>query len=113
MRNLGGSIGISYITTMLSRGAQSHQAQIVSHLTPYHPAYQQWVSQLKGSFSTLSNPGVALQQAYGAIYGTLVKQATLMAVIDNFRLLSFLAGLCMLLMLLFKKVTIKEPILVH
>jgi len=34
MRNLGGSIGIAFVTTMLARGAQAHQALMVGHLTP-------------------------------------------------------------------------------
>ncbi len=29
MRNLGGSIGIAFVTTMLARGAQAHQALMV------------------------------------------------------------------------------------
>jgi len=32
MRNLGGSIGIAFVTTMLARGAQTHQALMVGHL---------------------------------------------------------------------------------
>ena len=35
MRNTGGSIGIAMMTTFLARGAQSHQATMVSHMTPY------------------------------------------------------------------------------
>jgi DHA2 family multidrug resistance protein len=46
----------------------------------------------------------ASQQAYGAIYQTLVRQATLLAYIDNFRSLAFLCFICMPAALLFKKV---------
>ena len=41
MRNLGGSIGIAFVTTMLARGAQAHQALMVGHLTPTDPAFMQ------------------------------------------------------------------------
>src|SRR5580693_8506484 len=41
MRNLGGSIGIAFVTTMLARGAQAHQALMVGHLTPTDPAFAQ------------------------------------------------------------------------
>ncbi len=37
----------------------------------------------------------ATQQAYGAMYQTLVRQATLLAYIDNFRLLAFICLLCL------------------
>jgi DHA2 family multidrug resistance protein len=112
-RNLGGSIGISYVTTMLSRGAQSHQGILISHLTPYDSAYQHWMENLKNSFSILSSPGVALQQAYAAIYSILVEQATLLANVDNFRTLAFFAFLCMLSIGLFKKVSGNRPVLAH
>jgi MFS transporter, DHA2 family, multidrug resistance protein len=34
LRNVGGSIGISLMTTLITRGTQVHQALLVSHLTP-------------------------------------------------------------------------------
>jgi DHA2 family multidrug resistance protein len=40
MRNLGGSIGIAFVTTMLARGAQAHQALMVGHLTPTDPVFR-------------------------------------------------------------------------
>src|SRR6476469_1636458 len=39
-RNIGGSIGISAVTTMQSRMSQKHQGMLVEHLNPYNPAYQ-------------------------------------------------------------------------
>jgi DHA2 family multidrug resistance protein len=107
MRNTGGSLGIAAVTTMLARGAQTHQAAMVTHLTPYDPAFQERLHQLAGGVAT---PGVAAApsaQAYGAIYGTLVKQATLMSYIDNFRLLAFLCVLCIPAVFLFKRVKSK------
>jgi DHA2 family multidrug resistance protein len=92
---------------MLARGAQTHQAAMVAHLTPYDPAFQERVHQLAGAAAT---PGVSAApsvQTYGAIYGTLVKQATLMSYIDNFRLLAFLCVLCIPAVFLFKRVKSK------
>jgi MFS transporter, DHA2 family, multidrug resistance protein len=96
MRNIGGSLGISAVTTMLARGAQQHQAVMVSHLTPYDPAFQQRLQQLQGTVGT--------QQAYGVIYGTVLKQASLLAFIDNFRLLTIVCLLCVALVFLLKRV---------
>jgi len=39
MRNIGGSVGISLVTTLLARAAQVHQNVLVQHLTPYDPMY--------------------------------------------------------------------------
>jgi DHA2 family multidrug resistance protein len=104
MRNLGGSFGIAGVTTMLARGAQVHQAAIVSHLTPYDPAFQQRFRELASTFSSGANPVTASRQAYGAIYGTLVEQSTLLAYLDAFRVMAFLCLLCIPAVLLFKRV---------
>ena len=40
-RNVGASMGISYVTTMLDRGAQIHQDQLAAHLDPGNPNLQQ------------------------------------------------------------------------
>ena len=43
MRNIGASVGIATVTTLLTRGTQAHQARLVGHLTPYDPEYQRWL----------------------------------------------------------------------
>jgi len=48
-------------------------------------------------------PVAASQQAHGLIYGVLVKQATLLAFVDNFGLLGFLCLLFIPSVFLFKK----------
>jgi DHA2 family multidrug resistance protein len=107
MRNTGGSVGIAAVTTMLARGAQVHQAMMVSHLTPYDPALQQRVGEMTAR-------GITTQQAYAGIYGTLVRQATLMSYIDIFRVLSFLCLLCIPATLLFERVKKKAgPVAMH
>ena len=40
LRNLGGSFGVAFVTTVLSRRAQFHQTHLVEHLTPFDRAYQ-------------------------------------------------------------------------
>jgi DHA2 family multidrug resistance protein len=104
MRNIGGSFGIAAVTTMLARGAQVHQAAMVHHLTPYDPAFQQRLHEMTSALAVRGNPMMAPQQAYGAIYQALVGQGTLLAYIDNFRLLAFLCLLCIPAALLFKRV---------
>jgi MFS transporter, DHA2 family, multidrug resistance protein len=95
MRNLGGSVGIAMVTTFLARGAQAHQAALVGHLTPYDVPYQQWMSALAGLGGE--------RAAQGGIYGQMLRQATLAAYIDDFRLLAFLCLLCVPVLLVFRK----------
>ena len=107
MRNTGGSVGIAVVTTMLARGAQAHQAMMVSHLTPYDPAFQQRVDQMTAR-------GASAQQAYAGIYGTLVRQATVLSYIDIFRVLAFLCLLCVPAAILFERVKKKSgPVAMH
>src|SRR6202012_2481081 len=40
MRNIGGSIGTSVVTTMIARRAQYHQQILVAHIAPDTPAYR-------------------------------------------------------------------------
>jgi DHA2 family multidrug resistance protein len=115
MRNTGGSIGIALVTTLLARGAQTHQAVMVAHLTPYDPAFQERLRLLTGALlRSMGDPVGAAQRAYGVIYGTLVRQAMLLSYIDNFRLLAALCLACIPLALLFKRVRAgKGPVAAH
>src|ERR1043166_5202052 len=104
MRNTGGSVGIAFVTTLLARGVQTHQAAMVSHLTPYDPVFQERIRQIAGGVAARGGPGVVSQQTYAGIYGTLLRQATVLSYIDVFRLLSFLCLLCVPATLLFERV---------
>jgi DHA2 family multidrug resistance protein len=109
MRNTGGSIGIAAMTTILARSVQTHQAALVSHLTPYNQGFQQRMQQMTGAFGSGGvNDGTAGQQAYHTIYGLLIKQSLLLSYIDSFRLLAFLCVLCIPATLLFKRVRPKK-----
>jgi len=110
MRNLGGSIGIAFVTTMLARGAQSHQALMVGHLTPTDPAYAQRLAGAKQLLSQHTDSVTATRQAYSAVYSLLDQQAHLWAFVDNFFLFGILALAGIPLVFLFKKVQyIKKP----
>ena len=113
MRNVGGSFGIAAVTTMLARGAQVHQATMVSHLSPFDPVFQQRLSEVTARMAAQSDLVTASQQAYGAIYQVLVTQATLLAYIDNFRFLAFLCVICMPAALLFKEVRASKAPVMH
>ena len=43
-RNIGGSVGMANVTTLLARRAWFYQAVLVSHLIPLDPAYQTAIS---------------------------------------------------------------------
>ena len=88
-RNIGGSVGISFVTTGLARRAQVHQVRLVEKLTAANPQFQAWLHGMKGPFSgggfgPGSGPGSALQHAYSMMQANVIRQATMLAYIDNF-----------------------------
>jgi DHA2 family multidrug resistance protein len=105
MRNIGGSIGISAITTMLVRGAQVHQSYLAANAGAGNPLAGQFVHGLQSKlFAAGADMVTAHQEALGTLYRSTQQQASLMAYMDNFRLLAFLALLCIPLVLLFRRV---------
>ncbi len=93
-RNVGASMGISYVTTMLDRGAQFHQDQLASHLDPGNPNLQRMLEGATSALKAQSGSG-ATQQAYALLQVNVQRQATMLAYIDNFRILAIVA-LCLI-----------------
>jgi DHA2 family multidrug resistance protein len=91
---------------MLSRGAQVHQAYLTSHVNPLDPAYR---AQLSGLVTTLVTKGLSLTeataQAQGMIYGMVQRQASMLAFVDNFRLLGAAMLIIIPCLFLMKKMT--------
>jgi len=112
MRNIGGGIGIAAATTMLSRGAQMHQALLVRHLTPYDPASQQWLGAAEHFLAGRAALAPS-RQALGVLYGTLVQQATLAAFVDVFRFLAIACFLCVPAALLLRRARGAAAVSVH
>jgi DHA2 family multidrug resistance protein len=67
-RNIGGSGGISFVTTLLDRRAQAHQQILTGHRTPVDPGCQAAVHGLTGTLIQQgSGPTEAGQQAHGLL----------------------------------------------
>ncbi len=82
-RNLGGSIGISMLSTFLLRLAQKHQVYLSANTTATNPAFQQ---RIQGMTQTLTRqgipPDVATARAYSMVARIVSGQATTLAYID-------------------------------
>jgi DHA2 family multidrug resistance protein len=108
MRNIGGSVGIAVVTTLLARGAQIHQSILAGNLSAENPAFQRELDALRQGVTSGAGPVTATQQAYGLIYAGLIRQSTLLAYIDIFRLLAGLALAALPLILIFQRVRRRE-----
>jgi DHA2 family multidrug resistance protein len=95
-RNIGGSVGISLVTTLLDRRTQAHMNDFASRLNPANPAFR---SMLQGTAQAMrahgANATFATQQAYALIENTVQRQATMLAYIDDFWLLG-ISIMCMI-----------------
>jgi len=84
-RNIGGSVGISVVTTMLDRKTQTHLNDFASHLSAGNAALRTMV---QGAARAMVSRGIdaagANQRAYALVQGTLQRQATMLAYIDCF-----------------------------
>jgi MFS transporter, DHA2 family, multidrug resistance protein len=85
VRNMGGSFGVAFVTTVLARRAQFHQQRLAEALSPYDPRLTIPLDNLKADLATkLGNFADQTQTAAGIIYQGLVREATSLAFNDAF-----------------------------
>ncbi|HEY7041174.1 MAG TPA: DHA2 family efflux MFS transporter permease subunit [Methylomirabilota bacterium] len=114
VRNLGGSIGISVATALVTRGAQAHQALLAGRLASDQPAYRHFLAGQEALLAPGLGSATAARQAVARAYAVLVQQATLFAYVDTFRWLALLCLLSVPLALLLRRVTRgRGPVAAH
>jgi DHA2 family multidrug resistance protein len=94
VRNLGSSIGISVVMTVLGHQAQTSHAEIGNSLTPFRTPVQPGVIPQLWDWST--SVGAA------ALNGEVSRQAMMIAYLNDFRLMMYLTLLAMPLLLLLR-----------
>src|ERR1700689_5372731 len=83
-RNIGASVGIATVTTMLQRRAQVHQAQLMDRVNNYGTAYRDMLNGIQTKLVAAgSSVAHATSQAQTMIYNTVQRQAAMMAFVDN------------------------------
>lgn len=105
MRNMGGSIGIAIAMTWLVRNTQQRQSLLAGNIHAGSPAVMELLKGLQarialGGFDAYS----AHEKALAVLYAIVQKQASLLAYVDNFRILAALALLCIPIVLGFARV---------
>jgi MFS transporter, DHA2 family, multidrug resistance protein len=115
MRNIGASIGIASVTTLVSRHSQVHFNTLGAHVSVYDPQSRTMIDAMRGSMmASGASPATATQQAYASIFGMVQRQATMMAFNDAFRVLMYLFVAMLPLVLLMKKPsTQRGPVAMH
>jgi MFS transporter, DHA2 family, multidrug resistance protein len=104
MRNIGGSIGTSLVTTLIIRRSQYHQQILVGHVTPDTPLFR---SSLHALSSQIAHSGLrhtdAHDQAIARLYQLINQQAHVLSYMDTFWILGALCSIMFVLAFFLKK----------
>jgi DHA2 family multidrug resistance protein len=104
LRNLGGSFGVAFVTTILSRREQFHQARLVDHLTPFNRSYQLFSEKSSHLLSFLGLEGsLSDRGALALMYRELLRQASMLSFNDAFHLVSIMMISILPLVLLMRR----------
>lgn len=103
-RNLGGSVGIAILSTILARRSQFHQTVLASNMVPGNPPYDTFIAHAKALFESHGMAAVdAAHAAMGAAYGQLVQQASLLGMMDTFFIVAVISVAVMPLVFIMKR----------
>jgi MFS transporter, DHA2 family, multidrug resistance protein len=109
VRNIGGSVGIALVTTLLARRAQYHQTILVDGVDPMNPAMAGRVAEWTRRFAAQgSDAATAGRQAVASIYREVVGQAQVQAFMDDFFLLAMLFVGILIILPFMRRVTIEQ-----
>lgn len=104
MRNVGSSIGIAVVTTLLTRRRVFHAEVLGDHVTAYSTEAVARLAQLQAYFIARgADTQTALQRAYGALAGLVQRQAALLSFIDAFHVLGIVFLVMLPLLLLMRR----------
>jgi DHA2 family multidrug resistance protein len=100
-RNLGGTIGIASVQTLLARREQFFQSHMVAGLNPLNPNYTVGLNQIvHGLIDRGQSAANASAEAMGMLYTTVQRQAMMLSFIDVFNILLVVVVVAIPLLLL-------------
>jgi DHA2 family multidrug resistance protein len=102
-RNMGGDIGIAFVTTFVARRSQFHQSRLASHTSLYDPTFAAAVKSAAHTFTRLGAASAdATHRGLALLYRQLQQQAATLAYLDAIKALA-LATAAMLVLLPFTR----------
>jgi len=111
MRNVGGSVGIALVSTLIARRSQIHQNLLVQHFSLGNPILLQRLHGIQ-SYLTLRAPasGDGRAPAVATLYSILQQQTHMLAFMDVYEGLMIIAFGSILLVYLMRKVSVTKII---
>lgn len=107
-KSVGGAIGTSAVSTMVSRMSQVHQTHLIRNLTYSHPGFVEKLVALQSGIASMAGSGLASAKANVVVYKQLVQQSTLLAYMDCFKIYAAMLIALIPLIFLFQKVKYKK-----
>ena len=86
LKNIGAAIGTSLVATMLTRFSQIHQHYLVDNLSALNINYIDRFNATSIALSKYTSLDMASNLANYSLYASLIKQSTLLAFMDSFRI---------------------------
>lgn len=102
LRNIGGSVGVAVVTTILAQRSQFHQSRLIAHLSPFDPGYIEAKARI---MEKLSSMGIHSTNPDALIYRELQRQSSVLAFNDSFFVLSVMMMLIFPLVFLMQRAT--------
>ena len=91
VRNIGSSVGISFVATWVARRSQIHQSILATHVTPYNPQTQEFLRQAQSLFALRgSDWTTAGARSTAVLYGMVGQQAALLSFVEVFRIMAWM-----------------------
>ncbi len=91
VRNMGSSMGVSFVTTFVARRSQFHQSVLAAQITPGGLAVRQFLEKTGAAFlGGGSDPVTAGQRGLATLYQTIEQQAALLSFVEAFRVMGLL-----------------------
>ncbi|MGH9735941.1 MAG: DHA2 family efflux MFS transporter permease subunit [Candidatus Acidiferrales bacterium] len=112
-RNLGGSVGISLVETIIARREQVHRSHLIRSVTPGNPTYRNFLGAVEGMLRHHFNPGGALVRALHLLDLNINQQATLLSYIDDFWYLALACAITVPIAFALKKVSRGRTVAAH
>jgi DHA2 family multidrug resistance protein len=96
VRNIGGSVGIAFVATMLERFAQAHQVFMTARVSALNPIYLQKLGRVQGVLQSHFSPVDARPRAQAADLQHVHQQTSYWAFIELFYAFMWLGLVCAL-----------------
>src|SRR5215831_8443591 len=111
MRNLGGSVGIAAIATMLSRNTQTQYNILGAHVSQFDAQTRSLLDQIRSGFISRGMDFTsATRAAFAALSGMVSQQAVMVAFVHLFRVLAVVFAVVIPLVFIMRKPKTAQPV---